>query len=195
MTPDQAIPIPYSLARERAAACWPVLFSGRGIFSEAIKFFSHGEFSHASIIIRFPLPGAVGKRVYMVEALAGGLTFTLFSKRVAEYEGEVYLLEPLGLTPDMSMDGLDFALQELGKGKKYDDWTLFKNILGPAPADPEKYICSEFAQFTLEHMGLLEKRPMAATPSDLPQILPSVLYHVERDGDPWLGQWTGAGRR
>jgi len=81
-------------------------------------------------------------------------------------------------------------LHELALGKRYDFAALLKNVIGPAQMSPEAYICSEFAQAVLEHVGLLPPSRTAATPSELPQILPGVLYRVDRDGDPWLAQWT-----
>jgi len=154
-----------------------ILWQSRGIVPWIIQRFT--AYSHASLCVRFDAPGMTD-RVYMVEALSGGLKFTLLSERIAGMRGRAYLFQPSCLWGVNQERIRADTMTALSMGIKYDYKGLFGNLFGRVSEDAKRYFCSELVWAKWRKSGLLGngcltdagkialERNRAARPGDLP---------------------------
>ena len=144
-----------------------IVWKGKGIISSLIMKWS--PFSHASLVVRLNEYKELKRRVFLVEALAGGLEFRLLSERLKE-GGEAYWL-PTDMTLKEMSKSREHALLECAKGIKYDYGSIFKNMFGRVSSDARQYFCSEFVWLNWVYAGYVrtdEKILIAPRPGDLP---------------------------
>jgi len=144
-----------------------ILWSGRGVVSELIRFFSNGKFSHVSLVLRLHVNDEkVRHRVFLLEAMEGGIDLNTLSGRLRHYGGEAWHF-PLKCTADQRRKIASWAL--LNCDKKYDYGSLFKNILGRVSIDAKRFFCSEYYIAACVYAGILNTTT-AFRPADFPKL-------------------------
>jgi hypothetical protein len=170
----------YDAIRPWLATGTVILWQGNDLLGRAIRLFT--EFSHASLVVRELDPLSI-ERVDVIEALATGLEMRHLSERMAGYNGRVFAFRPLDLTADIQARVKSFALDECGKGVRYDYAGLFANALGRVSEGANRYFCSEFAARALEQGGIARlkahRNGEAARPGDIPVWFDGVLREIE----------------
>jgi hypothetical protein len=170
----------YDAIRPWLATGTVILWQGDDLLGRAIRLFT--EFSHASLVVR-ELDPLSAERVDVIEALATGLEMRHLSDRIAGFRGRVFAFRPLDLTSDAQARVKSFALDECGKGVRYDYAGLFANALGRVSQSANRYFCSEFAAGALEQGGIARvkayRNGKAARPGDIPMWFDGVLREIE----------------
>ena len=113
------------------------------------------EYSHASLVVRFQEAAGLQDRIYMIEALSSGLTFTLLSERVQQMKGKAFLFQPHCLWQNSQEVLRHDALNALAKGIKYDYKGLFGNLFGRVNNNAKRYFCSEVVWVKWGKAGVL----------------------------------------
>ena len=125
----------YLKYREKIRTGDAILWKGKGIISWLIRRWS--KYSHASLVIRLHKYKDFVNRVFMVEALSHGLKLTLLSKRIKDYDGEVFWL-PVKMDEGQRVKTIRYALVECAETDGYDYEGLFKNVFGRVSQDADK---------------------------------------------------------
>lgn len=150
------------------------------MLSRAIRLFT--PYSHASMAIR-GLDSLDRNRVFLVEALETGLELRLLSERIKDYEGRAFAFRPFGLTKGARGRVKSFALDQCGRGIRYDYGGLFANMFGRVSQDARRYFCSEFAAVALEQAGINRiasfRDERAARPGDIPEWFAGETREIE----------------
>jgi uncharacterized protein YycO len=144
-----------------------LLFRGRGLASQAIRFFTHSPYSHVGLV--FPYQG----RVYCVEAVGVGVRLILMSEVMRRYHGGIDYYEVPRAAPEQRNGAISFCFQQLGK--LYDRPGIFRLVVAvllnrkPAVREDQAWFCSELVAAAYRSQGL----PLApvsaayASPADL----------------------------
>ncbi len=147
-----------------------LLWRSETLLGALIRFFSHGNVNHASLVIRFKeyesgLPG----RRFCLEALAGGIELRLVSRRLANFAGRCWWY-PLRAKYDSRRPHM--AALALGYvGVPYDYESLFANISGRVLADSRRFFCSEYVYQCGIEAGLPDwESGRTPRPADMPQL-------------------------
>lgn len=144
-----------------------LLWASKGIIGALIRFFSRAKVNHASLVLRMNEWEGLKDRVFLLEALEGGIELRLLSDRLREYHGEVYWI-PLRSEYDHLRGGI--ITWALGKvGTPYDFHSLFKNILGRVSAEATRLFCSEYVFLAWKEAGL-PVSGKAPRPGDIPEM-------------------------
>lgn len=173
----------YSKIRDSLATGDIVLFSGKGAFSDLIKYASMSRWSHVGMVLKIPEYDFV--TVWESTTLSNikdldtgnankGVQLVPLSSRVDKYSGGMSIrrLEG-GALPDESLDALMKLREEL-KGKRYErgKMELFKSLwdgkFGLNEEDLSSVFCSELVAAAYQRLGLLsDKLPSNEyTPAD-----------------------------
>jgi hypothetical protein len=166
--------IPYlEGGRELCVTGCAVLWRGKDLLSEAIELCEHGDFSHASAVVRMDEYLGTPDRVTLIEALEHGPTPTLLSNRARDYDGEIYLFTPDGLTAEIQAKFRKFAFEASLKQEPYDFEGLLKQIAGHVHPNPKAVFCSDFWGRDAVSSGLPRKPEFrdngwAPQPPDIP---------------------------
>jgi len=149
----------YAINRDQMKTGDLLLWRSNSLLGSAIRFFSKGTVNHASILIRLSEYEGLERRVFTSEALEHGIVLNLMSKRMEEYDGDVwwYQLKPEWNTERTKIG--ERAFQYLGVA--YDYGSLFKNAICRVSAEASKLFCSEYYYICLGQTG------KAPTPQDL----------------------------
>ncbi len=158
-----------------------ILWQGNSLLSRAIRMFT--RYSHASLVVR-DLDPEKRDRVWLVEALETGLELRLLSERIKGYNGRVFAFRPTGLDVLGRQERVkSFALDQCGRGIRYDYAGLFANILGRVSQDASRYFCSEFVATALEQAGINRiasfRDERAARPGDIPDWFVGEMREIE----------------
>lgn len=164
---------PYKILRPDIQTGDAALWIGNDLKSRLIRLFT--KYSHASLIVI--LEGVV----YLVESIGSGLELRRLSKRIAEYNGEVFLFKPDGMTEQQRETIRKFAIFECSEGKRYDFRTFFRLILGKASQDAAKFICSEFVWEAWIQAGFVERTKYAPTPAGLVEMVKGKITKIEKE--------------
>ena len=168
----------YSSIRDNMQPGDVIAFSGKGYFSEIVKFATKSPISHVGIVLKSKLmlgnspQAGYFNQIIESTSLEGfsGVSITRISDRVNTYDGSIWWL-PFS---EESRRGLDlqkfynFLLHQ--NGKQYDmpqaiksALTLFEN-----KEDFSKFFCSELAAAGLEFGGAIKNiNASEVTPADL----------------------------
>jgi hypothetical protein len=137
-----------------------LLWRSRSLLGAAIRFFSKANVNHAGLVMRFAEYEGDEIHRFTTEALERGIILHRLSKRLEEYDGEVYWY-PL-------MDGWDRAV--IGEramryiDTPYDYRSLFRNIFGKVSANARELFCSEYCFICYGFSG------KAPVPGDMPDM-------------------------
>jgi hypothetical protein len=154
-----------------------IQWKSKGLIPRIIRLWS--EYSHSSLVVRFDKYEDMVDRVFLIEALSGGLTMTLLSKRIQETKGTVFLFQVNNHYDDSEAAIRRDASVALAHGIKYDYKSLFMNMMGRVSNDASRYFCSEFVwekwrksgmlrgNMTALGLKMLEKK-RAPRPGDIP---------------------------
>lgn len=168
----------YEDIRPRIQTGDAILWKGKGLISSLIMKWSC--YSHASLVVRLREYEGLKKRVFLVEALSGGLEFRLLSERVKE-AGDAFWL-PVNMTVGEALKSREHALVECAKAVPYDYGSLFKNIFGRVSNDAQKYFCSEFVWLNWIQAGRIPSKKMrlhAPRPGDLPGLIEGIPVKID----------------
>lgn len=155
----------YSTIRPLLTTGSVILWKGNGVIPWLIRRWS--EYSHASLVIRLNNHDELKDRVWLVEALEGGLELRLLSERMYGYNGRTFAMVN-DLDTHQQAIVREFAMEQCGKGVRYDYRGLFRNIFGRVSQDADKFFCSEFVCAALR-LAQGCSRPNAPRPGDLPR--------------------------
>ncbi len=168
-----------------------VLWQGKGIVPWMILKFT--EHSHASLIVRFKEAKGLDDRVFMVEALGGGLDFTCLSTRLAKDKGRAFLFQPNCLWQGSQEQIRVMAIDAKVRGIKYDYKSLIANLFGRVSNDVSRYFCSEFVWVKWGRTGVLGngnltelgalmlKKNKAPRPGDVPSWVHGKLTEIIKE--------------
>lgn len=149
----------YAINRDQMKTGDLLLWRSNSLLGMAIRYFSKGSVNHASMLIRLRDYEGQEKRVFTSEALEHGIVLNLLSKRMDEYDGEVWWLQ-LREEWDSKRSEIGVrAFQYMGVG--YDYGSLFKNAICKVSTEASKLFCSEYYYLCLGQTG------KAPTPQDL----------------------------
>jgi len=154
----------YAELRHKMKTGDAILWTGSGIISWLIRLKS--KRSHASLVVRLKKYQGLRDRVFLVEALAGGLELRLLSERVHGYRGSVSLVST-DLNGGQRRVCRNRALVKCAEGIKYDYGSLFRNILGRVSVNVRRFFCSEFVWWIWQEASYVEKNTKAPVPGDL----------------------------
>ena len=142
-------------------------FRGKGVIGWLIRKFSKGEINHSAIALRLRY-GGLDKRRFTVEALDHGIEFHMLSRRLQNYQGEVWWYplkeeydEVRYLVAEWMLDNVDVP---------YDYRSLFKQAVSKVSSDANKLFCSESCNFAWVNAGIDTGWPLcdkAPTPADI----------------------------
>lgn len=181
-------PILYEEARKQMKAGDVIAFSGKGDFSEIIKWATRSSVSHVGIILQSKL--LIGDKIQdgmfnqIIESTTlngfSGVTISRLSDRLDTYDGEIWWL-PIKKDIDEKMDKknfYDFLIHQ--NRKQYDMPQAIKSaldaldrvpILGRATHNQEdfsRFFCSELVAAALEVAGAIKDiNASEVTPIDL----------------------------
>ena len=130
-----------------------IQWKSRGVIPWVIQRWS--EYSHSSLVVRFDKYKDMKDRVFLIEALSGGLTFTLLSDRLQKSKGKAYLFQIRTHYPDAEAMLRRDASIALASRIRYDFKGLFGNLLGRVSNDASRYFCSEFVWDKWRTSGML----------------------------------------
>jgi hypothetical protein len=137
-----------------------LLWRSRSLLGAVIRYFSKATVNHAGLVMRFAEYEGDDARRFTTEALEHGIVLNLLSKRLEEYDGEVYWY-PLMEAWDRTVIG-ERAMEYIGV--PYDYHSLFKNAFGKVSADARELFCSEYCFICYGFSG------KAPTPGDMPDM-------------------------
>lgn len=178
----------YSKIRSRMQPGDVIAFSGKGQFSEIIKWATRSPVSHVGVILQSKLmiDGKEQKGFFnqIIESTSlngfSGVTISRLSDRIDTYDGEIWWL-PLGKAARKLFRGKDFFDFMLHQDRKeYDmpqavasalDYLDDVPLLGKVTHNVEdfsRFFCSELATAGLEKAGVVRKvNSSEVTPVDL----------------------------
>ncbi len=152
-----------------------ILFSGKGAFSNIIKLFSGGKWSHIGMVIRLP---DFDDAVLLWESTTltnisdiefnrsiKGVQLNALSERISRYEGDVSL-RPLSSPIGKSMFNKLSHLRHKLSRRPYerDELELLRSvwdgIAGTNTEDLSSVFCSELVAEAYQSMGLLPEPPI-----------------------------------
>lgn len=149
----------YEINRDQMKTGDLLLWRSNSVLGSLIRYFSKGIVNHASILIRLESFEGITKRVFTSEALEHGIVLNILSKRMEEFDGDVWWYP---LKPEWEIERKrigERAFEYLGVG--YDYGSLFKNAICRVSAEASKLFCSEYYYICLGQNG------KAPTPQDL----------------------------
>lgn len=165
-----------------------VAFSGKGDFSEMIKWATRSDVSHIAVVMQTKLliddkpQDGIFNEIIESTTLNGfsGVSVNRISGRIEQYDGDVWWL-PLSKGVKKKLDRqklFDFLLHQ--EGKPYDMPQAIKSALDALDRVPllerathniedfSKFFCSELAAAALEEAGVIKKiNASEVTPIDL----------------------------
>lgn len=156
---SQLLTANYQYVRESLQPGDIIAFSGRGLISRGIAFFTGNAVSHVGIVFKTGSAGLM-QRVMLMESTTmingkSGAQSTYMSERVEDYDGVVWWL-PLSKEARARLD-LDayWQVMEETKGVDYDYRSIFHFLidrlrLWSNSEDPRKLFCSEWATLGLK---------------------------------------------
>ena len=117
-------------------------------------------------------------RVFLVEAIHGGLEFRLLSQRLECGDRAFWL--PVNMNENQVRRSREHALIECSKGVPYDYGSLFRNAFGRVNADARKYFCSEYIWLNWVYANMADNEGLIAPrPADLPGLVKSDPLEIE----------------
>lgn len=184
----------YVRIREQIRTGDCILWKSRGLLPWLIQ--RRSEYSHASLVVRLDEYAGLRQRVFLVEALAHGLTLTLLSARLESTRGEAWLFHPEGLGQAEEDRLRESALLNCAKGVGYDYGGALANLFGRVSMDAQRYFCSEHVWHEWGRAGVLtfatltprgaesRARGLAPRPGDIPRWIYGTCTQLARGSVP-----------
>ncbi len=145
-----------------------ILWSSNSLLGWIIRKFS-GEWNHASevFILNEDTPH---KRIYIVEALEGGVDLKFLSTRLSKFKGEVAWFAVDNVLDKYRIKAGTWVMDREAEDIGYDYWSLFKNAVKRVKCSAKKLFCSETWQMSWYHATELDELGgKAARPADMPE--------------------------
>jgi hypothetical protein len=143
-----------------------LLYRSNEILGKLIRVFSRG-FNHAGLVLRLDEYQGKENRVWTMEALGHGVVLNFLSRKLADYNGEVWWYPLLPVYNDKRQATGEFAC--IQAGTPYDYGSLFKNIAARVSANARKLFCSELV-FLAWRYALIAFGKTAPRPGDIPAL-------------------------
>jgi hypothetical protein len=156
----------YQKYRDQLKTGDALLYRGHSIVDWLILKFSK-DWNHAGLVVRLDEYKGQECRVWTVEATSPAVTLVLLSKKLAEYDGEVWWFPLLDKFDDRRGKVGEFALAQAGT--KYDFKSLIKNILGRVTVSMRALFCSELDFLAWRDAGIVSG-DIAPRPGDIPGL-------------------------
>lgn len=136
------------------------------LISKIIAWRTGSKHTHSAIVI--DLLEITGQRLIVIESLEGGPVPRYLSKRVTDYEGEIWHF-PLKFVAQAQRDkAVQFTWEQSLTGIKYDYLSIVRQILRKVSTDASKLFCSELVQMAWEYAGIIDpKIKKALNPGEL----------------------------
>lgn len=170
----------YSQIREELSTGDIVLFSGKGVVSEAIKLFTLSKWSHIGMVVKIADWDSVllwesTTLSNMQDAIDGkakrGVQTVLLSERIRGYRGEIAIRKlNFEITPEMRKALVDFRKEVKNRPYEEDKIELIKAAYdGPFGSNRKNLsslFCSELVAESYQRMGLLLLESEGGKPSN-----------------------------
>lgn len=150
-------------------------FSGKGVFSDVIRWITRSNVSHVGAVYRAAMPGPlmVAESTTLNENGNQGVDIVTLAARLAHYDGAIWWV-PLSKPARLALHEAEW-LRYMGtqKSKKYGKIQAVLAGLGiPQPGINKRLFCSEYMGFGYEAGGLCEltswvDNPSTITPEEL----------------------------
>lgn len=147
-----------------------VLFSGKGAFSEGIKWFSKSTWSHVGMVVHMPDWGHFlwesttlsDLEDFETGTLTKGVQLVVLSDRIKKYEGEIAIRRlQVERTERMTTDLAKLRLELRGKPYEKIKLELIRAVydgpFGQNTADLSSLFCSELVAQAYQTLGLLSE--------------------------------------
>lgn len=153
----------YNTVRHKMRTGDLILWSSNTILGWLIQKFTKSDVNHASLVIKFNQYDK--ERVYVLEALAGGVVLRALSERLENHKGRARWY---GTKPEFSNLTTHVGAMALMKvGTKYDYKSLFKQAFSRVSADARAFFCSEYWWWCWKMCGISFVSDIAPRPGDL----------------------------
>lgn len=177
--------IPYMAGgRELCVTGTCVLTASCSTLGKAIRHFEGKDAfcSHAAPVVRFPAEMVREERVTLIEALEHGMTPTYMSHYFSDFEGDLFLFVPDGLTPKIQEAFRFWLIDKMLNQTEYDYPDLVKQLFGRVKQDDNKLFCSEAWGFAIEFAGIDRRadapQDYAPQPPDVSEWWDGTLYRL-----------------
>jgi len=152
----------YSSIREQMKTGDLLQWKSNSIIGSLIRWKTKSTVNHSSLVLRIPEYQGKEKRVWTTEALEHGTVLNLLSRRIDEFDGELWWF-PLKdeWHPKCEMIG-EYALKMIGL--PYDYKSIVKQIVGRVSADARALFCSEYCYLAYGFEG------KAPNPGEMPKL-------------------------
>ncbi len=137
----------YEIARDLTKTGDLVQWHSDSLLGAGIRLRKGGVINHTSIIIRLAEYEGKDRRVFTLEALEHGVVLNLLSRRLADYDGDAYLLRLKDKFDPLRGDMGERALACVGI--PYDYLGIIKECFGNAQMGLDQLFCSETAWYAL----------------------------------------------
>lgn len=134
-------------------------WKSNSLIGALIRWRTKSIFNHSSLVLRIPEYEGKEGRVWTTEALEHGTVLNLLSRRIEDFNGELWWF-PLKdeWHPKCEMIG-EYALKMIGL--PYDYKSIVKQIIGKVSADARALFCSEYCYLAYGFEG------QAPAPADM----------------------------
>jgi hypothetical protein len=168
--------LPYEELRPLIRSGWGALFRDESIspVSAAIRKFSW--MTHYAVLIRSDF---YDDRITTAEAITEGLVSRIFSERIKNYHGRVFLFEPDGLKAEHEAAIKDVAWWWCAKNLRYDFEGLVQHLWGRPPIEGMPH-CTEFGVIAWHEAKYIKELPkVCPRPGDIPVWFSGKLREID----------------
>lgn len=121
-------------------------WAGTSCLARAIRFFTGKKVNHTSMVVRMDLFD-LQDRVFVLEALSGGIDVNLLSEELLRHDGSAYWLPLTHISYQQRERMARFGF--MSSSKRYDFGSLVSNIMGKVNRNADRFFCSEFYHYAL----------------------------------------------
>jgi hypothetical protein len=172
----------YATVRSEFTVGDVLLFRGRGLISQLIRWVTRSPYSHVGLVFLFE------ERVFCIEAVGVGVRLILISELMRRYHGGIDYYEVHDPSPEQRHGAIAFCFAQLGK--LYDRPGIFRFLIAivfnrkPAVREDQEWFCSELvaAAYRAQGFPLAPESAAYTSPADLalsPEL--KLRYVVKRE--------------
>jgi len=134
----------------------------RGVAGTLIRWKTRSNVNHSSLVLRLSEYEQLERRRYTTEALGHGTVLSLLSRRLEQFNGEVWWYPLVDEWNDKRQGVGERSLSLIGV--PYDYRSIFKQIIGHVSTNAQKLFCSEYCFIAYGFGGV------APTPAEMPKL-------------------------
>jgi hypothetical protein len=137
-------------------------WKSNSIIGAAIRWKTNSFVNHSSLVLKLEDYEGIEKRRFTTEALEHGIILNYLSRRLEQFDGEVWWY-PLKEDDHKYRDRIgEIALSLIGV--PYDYKSIFRQVFGAVSTDARRLFCSEYCYLAYGFSGV------APTPGDMPKL-------------------------